>query len=305
MPKLVVVGDYNIDLVLYLDRFPEPGETLHSHKFFEGPGGNGSNLAIAAARLGADVTFFGAIGQDHYGQVALDAWRFAGVRTDYLVQSARSPSGIAMIYVDDNSGDNMVVVNRGANLLLEPVNLEVIADDIASADMLICTLGVPMDVVRRALQIAKRADVPALLNPAPAQIIPSDIIMLAKYLTPNESELEVIAQAGASSVTPESARHIFQRSDQTLIITQGAAGATWVTRSKLETIPTFEVDDVKDTVGAGDAFNAGFAVALCEGKSMKESVRFAHATAALSVKKIGAVAGMPLREDVDAFLAEN
>jgi ribokinase len=302
MPKIVVVGDYNIDLVLYLDRFPERGETLSGNKFYEGPGGKGSNQAIAAARLGAEVTFFGAIGQDHYGQVALHAWQAAGVRTDYLMQTALVSTAVAMIYVD-SSGNNMVAVNQGANLLLKPENVETIADDIKAADMVMCTLGVPLDVVRRVFQIAHTAKVPALLNPAPAQSLPSDMLSLAKYLTPNESELAIVAQAGASSVTPESARHIFQRDDQTLIVTQGEAGATWVTHTDMGTVPTFEVD-VKDTVGAGDAFNAGLAVALTEGKSLDEAVRFANATAALSVTKQGAVAGMPRREDVDHLLAE-
>lgn len=301
MPKLVVVGDYNIDLVLYLDRFPGPGETLTSNKFSEGPGGKGSNQAIAAARLGADVTFFGAIGQDHYGRVALDAWKAAGVRTEYLLQSAHTPSAVALIYVD-GGGQTMVAVNPGANRLLEPTHIENIAAAIREADMLMCTLGIPLPVVRRALQVAQAAQVPALLNPAPAQRLPSDILALTKYLTPNHSELEIIAQAGASTVTPTSARHIFQRDDQTLVVTQGDEGATWVTRTHVKTVPAF-ASAVKDTVGAGDAFSAGLAVALAEGNDIDAAVRFANAVAALSVTRVGAIAGMPHRADVDALLA--
>ena len=302
MAKIVVVGDYNLDFVLYLDRFPTRGETLKGRKFFEGPGGTGSNQAIGAARLGADVTFFGAVGQDNYGDAALRTWEAEGVRVDKVVRSDEEDTAVAMIYVDSSNGDNMVAVTPGANQILQPQHLEEIVGDIAEADLLLCTLGLPLPVVRRALHIADKAAVPTVLNPSPARSIPADILALSRYFTPNDRELEIIARAGASSITLESARHIFQRDDQTMIVPQGEAGSSWVTRTEMQTIPSFETD-VKDTVGAGDAFNAGFAVALAERQSLSDAVRFGNATAALSITQVGAVAGMPQRADVDALIA--
>lgn len=301
MAKLFVVGDFNIDLVLYLDRLPRAGETLNAKRFLEGPGGKGSNQAIAAARLGADVTFFGAIGVDYYGSVAERTWAADGVNTSHLRKDAAYQTAMALINVDVD-GNNTIAVHQGANLQLSPADVDGAADAIAEADMLMCTLGVPLDVVARACEIAHERGVRVLLNPAPAVELPVSLVAHVDYLTPNETELAVMLGGDSVGEPDALARQLLQRDDQTIIITQGAAGARWITRTDSAQVPTFTVD-VVDTVGAGDAFNAGLAVALSEGKPLAEAMRFANATAALSVQTVGAVAGMPARAAVDAMLA--
>ena len=302
MAKLCVLGDFNIDLVLYLDRLPNPGETLNANRFFEGPGGKGSNQAIAAARLGADVRFLGAIGNDYYGQVAAQAWGDNGVNTDYLIQNDDYQTAMALINVDAN-GDNTITVHQGANLRLTTGDIDAATGAIAEADIVMCTLGVSVDIVEYAFGIAKAQGTTTLLNPAPAVALSDELLQLADYIIPNETELAVIAGApvDGDNVT-EQARQLLRRDDQTIIITLGADGARWVTRTDSAPVPTFSVD-VVDTVGAGDAFNAGFAVALAEGKSLADALRFANANAALSVQTIGAVAGMPQRSALEDFLA--
>jgi ribokinase len=303
MSKIVILGDYNIDLVLYLDRLPQPSERVIANTFFEGPGGKGSNQAIAASRMGGEVWLISAIGRDHYGQLAMDAWKVAGVHTDYVIEIDQVSSAIATIFTDSDS-NKMIAINPGANTLLTPDHLETCADIIKSADVLMASLGVPLDVVEKALKLARAAGTTTILNPAPAEPISSEILMEADHIILNEGELEIIAQAGASSVTPESARHIFQRDDQTLIVTQGDHGATWVTMTDMATEPAFEAA-VKDTIGAGDAFNAAFAVAIAAGRPLSEAVLFANAAASLSVQRVGAVAGLPHRDEVDALMTES
>jgi ribokinase len=302
MSKILVIGDYNIDLVLYLERFPQPGETLNGNDFYQGSGGKGSNQAIAAARLGADVTFFGSIGNDHFGQIALDTWRENGVNIDPLLRSDDADTAAAMIYVDEN-GDNMIGVNQGANLLLTPDHIDTIEGLIAQSDVLMCTLGVPLNVVERALKIAHASDTRTLLNPAPAAPLSEAMLNAADYLTPNETELATLTGQSSDDDLITWVRSMLQRDDQTFVITLGSEGARWITHDDSAQVPTYAVD-VVDTVGAGDAFNAGLAVALAEGKSIDDALRFANAAAALSVTKIGAVAGMPHRTEVDTFIQQ-
>jgi len=301
MSKIIVVGDYNIDLVVYLERFPEPGETLNGKSFFEGPGGKGSNQAIAAARLDADVTFFGAIGSDYYGRIAMEAWQSNGVDTSLVIEDRQAETAVAMIYVN-GVGDNMIAVNQGANLLLQPHHIEDIRDAIAEADVLMCTLGVSLPAVQRALEIARESNTIALMNPAPAANLPEGLIAASDYITPNESELRSIIGSGMESPPVDLARQLMQRDDQTFIVTVGERGAQWVTREESGHVPAFEVS-VEDTIGAGDAFNAALAVALAEGTDLREALRFACAAGSLSATKAGAVAGMPMRADVDALVA--
>jgi ribokinase len=251
----------------------------------------------------------------------LETWRAEGIDTGWVLQSAESDTAVAMIYVD-SAGHNMIAVAQGANLLRKPEDLDSLAESIAGADMLVCTLGVPLAVAERALILAKRAGTPTLLNPAPAARLTRAMLEAADYITPNESELDILlgsanpsgddSRADASGMNGNAAggpadglvsraRALLCRDDQTLIVTLGAEGARWISRAHTELVPAFRVTAV-DTVGAGDCFNAAAAVALAEGKPLTEAVRFANAAAALSVTKRGAVAGMPFRKDCEAFL---
>ena len=299
--KIVVVGSFNTDLVSYLQRMPRPGETVHGDTFATGAGGKGSNRAVAAARLGAEVTFIGRVGSDVFANLAYDIWDTEGVSRDYVIQDPDHATGVAPILVD-SQGENMIVVVLGANLNIQPSDIDAAKDRIAAADVLLAQLEINLDMTAYALKTAKKLGITTILNPAPATSLSSDMMQLADYLTPNETELETLSgQAGQDDITAH-ARSLLTRDGQTAVVTLGAQGAQIVSQKQSVRLETFEVD-VVDTTGAGDAFNAGLAVALAEGKDLRAAVRFANATAALSVTKPGTARSAPRRAEVDALIA--
>ncbi len=296
--KIVIVGSFNTDLTSYLDRMPRPGETVGGDKFVTGPGGKGSNQAVAAARLGADVTFIGRVGQDVFAKLAYDIWEAEGVNTDYVIQDPDHATGVAPIFVD-SSGENMIVVVLGANLNIQQSDIDSAKDIIADADVLMVQLEINHDMVGYALQVAKDMGVTTILNPAPAAELPEDYVKLADYITPNETELETLSRSDSDDVIAN-AKSLLTTDSQTVVVTMGSQGAQIVTQDQEQMIGTFNVD-VVDTTGAGDAFNGGLAVGLAEGKSLEEAVKFANATAALCVTKPGTAPSMPQRSDVDTL----
>ncbi|MBC6936324.1 MAG: ribokinase [Chloroflexi bacterium] len=298
--KIVIVGSFNTDLTSYMERMPRPGETVSGRKFVTGPGGKGSNQAVAAARLGADVTFIGRVGQDVFGDLALKTWEQEGINTRYVVRDPEHATGVAPIFVDD-TGENSIVVVLGANLNIQAADVDAAADLIAQADIVLTQLEINYDMVAYALQAAKRRGVKTILNPAPAGHLPAEVVALADFITPNETELEVLS--GKSGLTAEqAARSLLTHDGQTVVVTLGAQGAQYVRQDATGVIPTFKVN-VVDTTGAGDAFNGGLAVALAEGKPLTEAIAFANATAALCVTRPGTAPSMPCRDEVEALLA--
>jgi len=296
--KIVVVGSFNMDLTAYMERMPRPGETLHGHTFKTGPGGKGSNQAVAAARLGAEVTFIGRVGEDVFAQAALDFWKQEGINTKYVVRDPDHATGVAPIWVDDK-GENSIVVVLGANLAITKADIDRAADVIAAADVVIVQLEINYDMVAYTMQVAKTKGVRTILNPAPAGKLAAEVVALADYLTPNETELEVLS--GKSGDYETAARSLLTREGQTAVVTLGSQGAMWLNAEDQGIIPTFKVK-VVDTTGAGDAFNGGFAVALGEGKRLEEAIRFGNAVAGLSVTKLGTAPSMPKRAEVDTLL---
>ncbi len=299
--RIVVVGSFNADLVSYMQRMPRPGETVHGDSFMTGAGGKGSNQAVAAARLGADVTFIGRLGNDVFANLAYEIWDAEGVNSDYVVQDEDTATGVAPIFVD-SAGENMIVVVLGANARLKPSDIDGARGRIAAADVLLVQLEINTDMVTYALQVAKQVGVTTILNPAPAAPIPRETIQLADYLTPNETELESLSGRPVSDVTA-AARSLMTRAEQIVVVTMGARGAQVVARDRTDSLPSFAIDAL-DTTGAGDAFNAALAVGTAEGKSLAQAVRFANATAALCVTKAGAAGSAPHRAEVDALLAK-
>ena len=297
--KIVVVGSFNTDLTSYMARMPRPGETVHGERFVTGAGGKGSNQAVAAARLGADVTFIGRVGKDVFANLAYEIWDAEGVNRDYVTQDDEHATGVAPILVDA-SGENSIVVVLGANLRLKSADIDAARQRIAAADVLIAQLEINLDMVAYALRSAKELGLKTILNPAPAAEIPAATLALADILTPNETELESLAGSGLD--VSEAARGLLTRDDQRAVVTLGAQGARIVKPGESLTVPAFAVD-VVDTTGAGDAFNAGLAVALAEGSTLEEAARFANATAALCVTKPGTARSTPYRGEVDALLA--
>ena len=297
--KIVVVGSFNMDLTAYMERMPRPGETVGGHRFKTGPGGKGSNQAVAAARLGAEVTFIGRVGEDVFAQAALDFWKQEGINTEFVVRDPDHATGVAPIWVDDK-GENSIVVVLGSNLVMTHTDVDRAAEVIAGADVLIVQLEINYDIVEYAMKVAKAKGVKTILNPAPAGKLAPEVVALADYLTPNETELEVLS--GKSGDYATTARSLLTREGQMAVVTLGSKGAMWLNESGQGTISTFKVN-VVDTTGAGDAFNGGFAVALGEGKSLIEAIRFGNATAGLSVTKPGTAPSMPSRAEVEALLA--
>jgi len=296
--KIVVVGSFNADLTSYLQRMPRPGETVSGDKFVTGPGGKGSNQAVAAARLGADVTFIGRVGNDVFAKLAQDLWTTEGINTDYVNQDPDHATGVAPIFVDSN-GENMIVVVLGANNNIQQSDIDAAKDVIADADVVVVQLEINHDMVGYTLKIAKELGITTILNPAPAAVIPTEFIQLADYITPNETELEVLSQTQSDDVIAN-AKSLLTTDQQTVIVTMGSQGAQIVQDDYQELMGTFKVD-VVDTTGAGDAFNGGLAVALAEGKPLKDAVRFANATAALCVTRLGTSPSMPQRAEVDSL----
>ena len=293
--KIVVVGSFNMDLTTYMERLPKPGETVHGRRFVTGPGGKGSNQAVAAARLGADVIFVGRVGTDGFGDTAVQTWQDEGINTDFVIRDPENATGVAPIWVDD-AGENSIVVALGANLALSSADVEAAIEAIKAADVLVVQLEINLETVAHALQVAKDHGVQTILNPAPAAHLEPDVLALADCITPNETELAALYGTEMDDLSSLS-----KVAGQTLIMTAGARGALWANEAGSGEVPTYPVD-VVDTTGAGDAFNGGLAVALAEGKLLEDALAFANATAALCVTRPGTAPSMPTREEVEMLL---
>jgi ribokinase len=304
VPRIVVVGSVNTDMVVKGERLPGPGETVTGGQFVMAAGGKGANQAVAAARLGAEVTLVAKVGRDVFGDQAIENFRREGIRTDRILRDPDNATGVALILVDQ-SGENLISVASGANHALTPQEIDEAADCIRSADVLMLQLETPMDTVCRAAQIAAEAGVPVMLDPAPAAPLPEGLLGNVAYLTPNESEAErltgipvtdeVTACRAAERLLAAGARHV--------IVTLGSKGALVAGKGDTVLIPTEPVNAV-DTTAAGDAFNGGLAWALGSGLALEEAaVRQACLVGALSATRLGAQPSLPTKEELDAFVA--
>ena len=303
-PKIVVVGSANTDLVLQLPRLPKVGESVIGPRFLQALGGKGANQAVAAARLGAEVTFVCKLGRDDYGRGCYQAYQAEGMHLEHVFWDEDTPSGVAFIFVSEN-GDNLIGVAPGANMRLTADEVQQASAAIASADCLLIQLEVPQLADLKAVQIARRHGVPVILNPAPPDHIQVDLLEGVDYLTPNETELDFLCRSFAARAgSPESAFTWLSRQVPHLVVTLGAGGCRVVTNEEDELIPAFRVKAV-DTTAAGDAFNGALAVALARGLDLKAAVRFASAVGALSVTRLGAMNSLPGANEVQDFLEEN
>ncbi len=298
MAKVVVVGSSNTDMVVRVPRIPAPGETVLGGEFVIAAGGKGANQAVAAARLGAQVTFVARVGQDVFGERALAGFRQEGINTQYIIVDPEAASGVALIFVDAK-GENSIAVASGANARLTPQDIQRAKEAIEAADVLLLQLETPLETVQQAAGIAQRAGVRVVLNPAPARPLPADVLALVDVLTPNEGEAHLLASSQTAQPTTltnaeAAARCLIEQGVQVVVVTLGARGALIVTPDFQQLVPGFTVD-VVDTTAAGDAFNGGLAVA--------EAVRFANACGALAATKLGAQPSLPTAEEVTRFLA--
>ncbi|MDZ7376465.1 MAG: ribokinase [candidate division KSB1 bacterium] len=301
--KIVVVGSSNTDMIVKVPRIPKPGETILGGKFSTAAGGKGANQAVATARAGGEVTFIARVGDDMFGQQALRGFEADGINTRFVKTDPVEPSGVALIFVDE-SGENSIAVASGANARLSPGDVEEAAEAIRSADILLMQLETPLETVRRAAEIARGAGVKVILNPAPAMPLDDGLLANLTIITPNESEAELLTGVPVTdTATAETAaKALLDRGVEVVIITLGSKGALLKTREQSKVIPGFKVKAVDDTA-AGDVFNGALAVALAEGKSLEQAVRFANAAAALSVTKLGAQPSVPLRSEIESMLS--
>lgn len=302
-PRIVVVGSSNTDLVIETGKLPAPGETVLGGDFLRAAGGKGANQAVAAARLGAEVTLVARLGTDDFGDRAVEGFRQEGIDARYVVRDPERPSGVALILVGAG-GENLIAVAPGANGALAEADVDAAAAAIRQADLLLLQLEVPVATVCHAARLAFDAGVAVMLDPAPAADLPDALLAQVGYLTPNESEAEILA--GVSAGDPAGARRaaaaLRERGAANVLVTLGAAGCLVAGADGVSEIPAYPVEAV-DSTAAGDTFNGALACGLAEGRAIASASAFASAAAALSVTGRGAQPSMPSRRQVDRFLA--
>lgn len=282
------------------ERLPVPGETIIGRQFLMASGGKGANQAVAAARLGADVTLIARVGNDVFGQNALTGFRTEGISTEWITQDASTPSGVALILVD-STGENVIVVAPGANAQLRPEHVRQAQAAIQTASVLLLQLEVPVDTMLEAARTAHASGVRVILNPAPAQALPEELVRLADVITPNQTEAAILAGAQGEDKPPEAlAQRLLAMGAGAVAMTLGAEGALLVTKEGAERVASPKVKAV-DATAAGDAFNGALAVGLAEGLTLKEAAAFAVKAAAISVTRAGAQPSLPTRTEVLAF----
>jgi ribokinase len=292
-----------MDLVARAPRIPQPGETIIGGDFHTAPGGKGANQAVAAARLGAQVSMVGRVGRDAFADSLLNNLTAAGVDHALVIQDPEAATGVALIVVDD-AGQNSIVVASGANMQLSLADVDRAEAAIASADALLLQLESPLEAVTRAAEVARAHGVRVILNPAPARSLPAALLSLVDVLIPNESETALLSglPVGDQTQAEAAATTLRGMGVGTVILTLGERGALLAQAGAAELVPAFAVRPV-DTTAAGDAFVGGFAVALAEGKSLAEAVCWGNAAGALATTKLGAQPSLPTRQAVERLLA--
>ena len=303
-PRITVVGSSNTDLIIKMPRLPVPGETVLGNQFVIAAGGKGANQAVAAARLGAMVTFVARLGKDDFGNSALTGFEKEKINTEFVFRDEESPSGVALIFVGE-TGENMIAAAQGANARLSREDIDKADEAIKNADIVVLQLETTMDAVIRTVEIASERHIPIILNPAPGRKLGPALVEKISYLTPNETEAEILTgvQVVDQSTAERAGAQLLQRGAQNVIITMGKSGAVLVNSAGSLLVPAFQVKPV-DTTAAGDAFNGGLAYAIAVGQPLEEAMRFANAVAALAVTRMGAQPSMPAKTEVDGLLAQ-
>ncbi len=301
---VAILGVFVADTAYRADRLPAMGETVLGRSFALGPGGKGSNQAVAAARAGGEVHFISRLGMDAFGDMALETWTAAGVRPQ-ITRHDDLATGAAFIFVDAASGDNAIIIAPGAAATISPADVDAAASVIAGADVFVTQLEQPLDAAMRGLALARENGVATILNPAPAAELPDAMLTLCDYLTPNETEAAALTGLPVADLAQAeaAAQALRDRGVGTVIVTLGENGALIVGPDGARHVPALHAGDVVETTGAGDAFNGGLATALARGDGIRDAVRFATATAAISVTRAGTAPSMPSLAEIEALLA--
>jgi ribokinase len=291
--KITVIGSINMDLVTSTTIIPKVGETVLGHSFHTIPGGKGANQAVAASRLGADVTMVGAVGNDSFGKTLVEHLTNEGINTENIMKVKDTSTGIASIIVSE--ADNSIIVVPGANNHITPEVIKKHEDKIINSNILLLQLEIPLESVTRAVELAKKHGIRTILNPAPIQKLPKELLEMVDYLTPNEHEQTLLFDS-IDGTEEELAKF-----KEKCIVTKGSKGVMFYKNGEKIEIPSILVEAV-DTTGAGDSFNGALATALCEGLDIEEACRFANVVGAISVTKLGAQTGMPTKKEVEEFM---
>jgi ribokinase len=286
-PRIAVVGSANVDLTTFSDHFPKPGETIFGDKFDLGFGGKGANQAVAARLCGADVFMVARVGDDLFGQATLKNFERLGIDATHVRQVSGVSSGVAPIFVD-SSGQNRIIVVKGANDTLKPTDVDAAADMLKSADCIVLQFEIPLETVYYTIQFARKNGIRCILNPAPAQPFDLKAVSELDYFVPNESEAEKISGLPVRNVddAKRCAEKFLAGGIGRALITLGANGSLWAGRDGMEHVPAFPMKSV-DSTGAGDAFIGSFATFLGEGLSELEAARRANLYAGLSTTSVG------------------
>lgn len=306
---VVVLGIFNADAVYRAKRQPKIGETVMGDDFKLEPGGKGSNQAVAAAKAagpGGAAHIITRLGRDDFAKMARAVWSDAGVIPE-VTEDAASHTGSAFIFIEAATGNNAIIVAAGAGGRITPGDLEARADLIRGAGVFITQLEQPIEAARTGLRLAREAGVTTILNPAPAAELDDALLALCDFLTPNESEAELLTGIPVTDIASavSAADALLARGVGAVVVTLGANGVLYRDRETQLHIPVINAGPVVETTGAGDAFNGGFAVALSEGMEIETALRFGNATAGLSVTRAGAASAMAGRDEIDALLAKS
>jgi len=308
MKPIVILGIFVADTAYRADRQPKMGETILGHSFSLGPGGKGSNQAVAAAMAssgaGEEVHFITRLGRDDFAGIARATWAKAGV-VPVVTEDPESYTGAAYIFLEAGTGNNAIIVAPGAAARISVADVEAQAELIAGAACFVTQLEQPIPAALRGLQIARAAGVVTVLNPAPAAALSDAMLALCDYVTPNETEAEALTGIAVTDVASakRAAEALLARGVGAVIVTLGANGALYHDAKRTVHVPVISAGPVVETTGAGDAFNGGFAVAISEGFEVIEAMRFGCATAGISVTRAGTAPAMPARSEIDALLA--
>ena len=305
IPNIVVVGSSNTDMVIKMEKIPAPGETVLGGQFAIAAGGKGANQAVAAARAGGRVSLVACVGDDMFGKQAVEGFKADNINTEFVFLDEGQPSGCALIFIDKH-GENSIAVASGANARLAPHHIELARDRIASADILLMQLEIPLETVEYAVRMASDNGVTVILDPAPAQHLNDTLLKDVSILTPNEGEAEMFTGIAVDDEegAEEAAGCLLEWGVNTVLITLGSRGVFIAADGIRKMISGIEVDTV-DSTAAGDVFNGALAVSLAGDSPLPDAVRFANAAAALSVTRLGAQPSAPQRGEIEEFLEQN
>ncbi len=297
--KIVVIGSCNTDMVINMDHLPLPGETLIGGEFFMNSGGKGANQAVAAARLGGNVSFIAKVGNDPFGKRALEQYRAEGIDVKHILTDPEQPSGVALIMVDAQ-GENSIAVASGANAHLTTKDIDNAKEILSRADIVLMQLETPITTVEHAANVAKRSGAKVILNPAPAQPLPESLLQNLYILIANETEAEFISGTQITDMdsVARAADILCDKGVEKVVITLGSRGAFVKERGNYHQIPGLKVKAV-DATAAGDTFCGALCVALAEGKNLTEAVTFANRCAAVTVTRMGAQSSLPYRSEIE------